>query len=109
GVLSQNIMEIEIRCLATEVPDAVHVEVAGLEVGDSIHVANLDLPALEVLTNPDITVVSVQAPKAEVIVEEVEEELEEVEEEGEEAEGAEAPPEEPKKGEVGQEGKDSSG
>lgn len=91
GILNQNITELQIYCLATEVPDAVHIDVDELEVGDSIHVEELDLEGIEIVTNPEITIVSVQAPKEEVIEEPaLEEELEAEEvEEGEEAEAEE--------------------
>ena len=91
GILNQNTAELRVRCLATEVPDAVRIDVSELEVGYSIHVEDLDLEGVEILTNPDITIVSVQVPREEIIEEpELEEELEAEEvEEGEEAEAQE--------------------
>lgn len=95
GVMTQNIMEVEIQCLATKVPDAIHINVEELELGDSVHVADLSIEDGEILTNPDITVVSVQMPKEEVIEEPVLEEDEVLEgEEGEVAEGEEGAAEE---------------
>ena len=69
GIMTQNITEVQIQCLATKVPDAIYVNVEELEVGDSIHVADLSIEDGDILTNPDITVVSVQAPREEVIEE----------------------------------------
>ena len=90
GIMSQNITELEIQCLATKVPDAIRVNVEELEVGDSIHVAELSIEDGEIMTNPDITVVSVQAPREEEIEEAVLEEDELAEgEEGEVTEGQE--------------------
>ncbi len=95
GIMSQNITELEIQCLATKVPDAIRVNVEELEVGDSIHVAELSIEDGEILTNPDITVVSVQAPREEEIEEAVLEEDELAEgEEGEVTEGQEGASEE---------------
>ena len=89
GIMTQNITELEISCPATKVPEAVHLDVEEMEVGDSVHVYDLSIEDGEILTNPDITVVSVQAPKEEII-EEPELEEEELEgEEGEEGEGVE--------------------
>lgn len=89
GVLTQSLTELEIRCLATEVPDAVHIDVSQLELGDSVHAQDLKLGNIEVLTNPEATMVTMQAPRAEILVEEVEEEgieeAEEIEEEKEKA------------------------
>ena len=91
GILNQNTTELRVHCLATAVPDAVRIDVSELEVGDSIHVEDLDLEGVEILTNPDITIVSVQVPREEIIEEpELEEKLEAEEvEEGEEAEAQE--------------------
>tara|TARA_B100000029_G_scaffold516781_1_gene634129 strand:- start:3139 stop:3795 length:657 start_codon:yes stop_codon:yes gene_type:complete len=81
GIMNQNITEVEIQCLATKVPDAIHVNVEELELGDSVHVSDLSIEDGEILTNPEITVVSVQAPREEVIEETVvDEELMEGEE-----------------------------
>ena len=71
GIMTQNITEVEIQCLATKVPDAIYVNVEELEVGDSVHVADLSIEDGDILTNPDITVVSVQAPREEVLEETV--------------------------------------
>ncbi|MEE9167038.1 MAG: 50S ribosomal protein L25 [Candidatus Neomarinimicrobiota bacterium] len=103
GILTQNLTELQIQCLATEVPDAVHLEVSELTIGDSIHVGDLKLENVEVLTHPEVTVVTVQAPKEEIVEEEIEEE---VEIEGEEEEEAEVPDE--KEG-AGEEEEPSSG
>ena len=93
GIMSQSLMELEIQCLATEVPDAVHVDVTELEMNEARHVSDLELgEEIEVLTSDDMTVVSVTAPKEEALEPEIpdEDELE-----GEEAlaEGEEAPAE----------------
>ena len=88
GILTQTITELELRCLATEVPESIEVDISELEIGSTLHVSDLALEEFEVLTNPEITAVSVLAPKEEIIEEEIEEE----EIEGEEAaEGEEAP------------------
>ena len=105
GIMSQNITEVEIQCLATKVPDAIRVNVEELEVGDSIHVSELSIEDGEILTNPDITVVSVQAPREEEIEEPVLEEDELAE--GEVAEGEEGAAEEGSESAEGTEGKES--
>lgn len=86
GMLSQNLMELSIRCQATEVPESVEVDVTDLDLGSSIHANDLDLGKSELLTNPDVTIVTVLIPREEIVEEELEiEEAEAVEEvEGEE-------------------------
>ena len=96
GILDHPLREIELECLPRAIPESVDVDVSALQVGDSIHVRDLELPeGASVRTDGDLAVASVVAP---VVVEEPEpEEPEEGEEvEGaEDAEGDEASPDEP--------------
>ena len=86
GVVAKAIREIEIMCLAGNIPESIDVDIENLHLGDSIRLTEITLPeGSEVPGLSDETdqmVVSVNAPKA---VEEdpiIEEELED----GEEAE-----------------------
>ncbi len=65
GILSQPLNELEIRCLPKHIPGQVEVEVTTLEIGDSIHVSELEVENVEILTDPARTVVSITAPRAE--------------------------------------------
>jgi len=96
GILDHPLREIDLECLPRAIPESVNVDVSELDVGDSVHVRDLELPeGASVRTDVNLAVASVVAP---VVVEEpVVEEPEEGEEgeEGEEAiaegeEGAEA-------------------
>ena len=87
GVLEQQLRELEIECLALDVPEAIVVDVSGLDIGDSIHVAALEVSGkITVLTEPDRTVAAVHAPR---VVKETAEGEEEAAAEGEEGEGGE--------------------
>lgn len=90
GILEHLQKELEIECLPKHLPDKVEVDVADLDIGDSIHVSGLEFENIEILTGERTTVASVFLPK--VVAEPVEEEeAEEVEgEEGEEAASADA-------------------
>ena len=90
GVVAKAIREIEIMCLAGNIPESIDVDIENLNLGDSIRLTEISLPEgseIPGLTDEtDQMVVSVNAPKA---VEEdpiVEENLED----GEAAEGEEA-------------------
>lgn len=66
GILEQHLREVVVRCLPTQIPDHVTVNVAGLGVGDSVHVRDLVVAeGIEVLTPPEEVLASVVAPKAE--------------------------------------------
>lgn len=104
GVLEQILHEIRVRCLPTDIPEVIELDVRGLAVGDSFHVSDVRVgEGVEILEDPERAVCTVVIPRALLVEEEVEEvveelelleELEAEEAEAEEAEGAEAAPEE---------------
>jgi large subunit ribosomal protein L25 len=86
GVLDQTLREVDVECLALEVPEQFELDVTELTMGDSIHVHAIKAPeGVAILTDPDRTIASVHAPRM-VIEAEPEEEAEagEVPEIGEE-------------------------
>ena len=79
--------DLIITCLPTAIPESIEVDVSALDIGDSVHVSDIVLPAdVEVKTDASLAVAAVAAPKAAE-----EEEALEAEAEGEEgaAEAAE--------------------
>src|SRR5688572_23815737 len=99
GVLNVVQHDLELICDASEIPDEIHIDLTGLEIGDSIHISQVKLPegTKAAIDDRDFTVATVVAPSA---MKQVEEEaapegevptLGEEEGEGEaEAEGGEA-------------------
>ena len=97
GVLTKLLREIEVMCLAGDIPEAIEVDVANIELGEGIRLTELSLPEGAEISGlddgQDQMVVSVNAPKA-VEEDPIEEEgLEEGEDgaeasEGEEGDGA---------------------
>jgi large subunit ribosomal protein L25 len=64
GVLQQVIHDLLVLTLPSLIPESFEVDVSGLELGDSIHVADLDLPeGVEVQLEGDRTVCSVVIPR----------------------------------------------
>jgi large subunit ribosomal protein L25 len=55
AVLSHAMDEIEIECLPTDLPPAVHIDISGLkEVGDAVYVRDLKpIPGVAFLSNPE--------------------------------------------------------
>jgi large subunit ribosomal protein L25 len=105
GILDHSLRELEIECLPGSIPDEVEVDVSALAIGDSIHVSELKVPeGVEVLTDPQTTVVAVTTPAAEEVAP-APAEGEAVAVEGAPAEGEAAPAEgEAKAGEKGEKG-----
>ncbi|MDZ7822247.1 MAG: 50S ribosomal protein L25 [Candidatus Marinimicrobia bacterium] len=86
GLFDVNMHQIEVKCKASDIPHQLDVDVSKLEIGDTIHIEDLDFGDLEIITSPDILVAGVTVAKD--LVEEIEAE-QEAELEAEEAEEAE--------------------
>lgn len=62
GTLQQQLREIEVECLPTDIPEVIEVDISHLEVGDSIHIGDLiKLKDVEFLTTPDTLIASLVA------------------------------------------------
>jgi large subunit ribosomal protein L25 len=89
GIMQIVRRELEVFCLPSAIPEAFEVDITELDIGDSVHVQEIQLPdGVELPEDVDFTVITILAPKVEEEVVE-EEELEEGEEEAAEEEGAE--------------------
>ena len=62
GVMDHQLRELEVFCLPGNIPEKVEIDVSDLDIGDSIHVSDIQLPDVEVLTDLDRSVVAVLAP-----------------------------------------------
>jgi len=68
GILDHNLRELEIECLPRAIPDSIDVDVSALEIGGSLHVRDIALPeGVTLISDLDLSVVSVIAPSAEEI------------------------------------------
>lgn len=66
GLLEHVMRQIEVRCLPTEIPKRIEVDVSVMGVGAAIHVRELVIPpGVEVLTSPEQVVVHVVIVKVE--------------------------------------------
>ncbi len=60
GLLEHTLRILEVECLPQDLPDIIRVDVSELNVGQSVHVRDLQLgPGVKALTEGDLTVVSV--------------------------------------------------
>jgi large subunit ribosomal protein L25 len=63
GIVDHQLREIEISCLPTAIPEAFTLDVSALNVGDSLHVRDVVLPAgVTLVSDPGLGVVSVVIP-----------------------------------------------
>ncbi len=66
GVLNIVRHEVELHCPADSIPDALTFDVTGLEIGDSIHISAITLPAgtRPVIADRDFTVATIASSSA---------------------------------------------
>ena len=91
GVLNVVRHELELVCDASKIPDEIVISLAGLDIGDAIHISQVSLPegSKSAIEDRDFTVATVVAPSAMKSAEEETAPAGDVPtvEEGEEAEG----------------------
>lgn len=64
GILEHDLVDIEIECLATEIPENIRVPLVDLHVNQSLHVRDLQMPPnVEAITPGDLIVCAVRAKK----------------------------------------------
>jgi large subunit ribosomal protein L25 len=69
GVLDHTLRTLSIECLAIQIPDNIQVKISALEIGQAVHVRDLEPPPnTRILNNPDAVVVRVAQPGAEIEV-----------------------------------------
>ncbi len=87
GIVQLVRRELEVLCLPSEIPESIALDISSLDIGDAIHVEEIQLPeGVEISPETNFTVVTVTSVMAE-------EEPKEEAEEGEEAGEDEAAPE----------------
>jgi large subunit ribosomal protein L25 len=64
GLLEYSLRTLEVECYPQDLPDIVRIDVSNLNIGESLHVRDIQLPAgVEAITDDDLTVVSVVASR----------------------------------------------
>ena len=91
--------ELDVSCLPVDIPEHFEIDVSDLGIGDSIHISDISIPKVEMLSESQGTIVVISAPT--VIKAEAAEEAEAAE-----AEAAEG--EVPAEGEAAKEGEASA-
>jgi large subunit ribosomal protein L25 len=66
GILEHGLRQLFIECLPLAIPERITLDVSALDIGNSLHVADLTLPeGVRVLDDPERVVASVVAPTVE--------------------------------------------
>jgi large subunit ribosomal protein L25 len=104
GVLEHITHQLNIEALPTDIPDAIHVDVSGLEIAATMHLSEIAAPqGVTFLDDPEETIIATVVVPTEVEEPEIEEETELVGEDGEPIEAAEAEAEAGAEGDTGEE------
>ena len=70
GILDQHLRELSVECLPMAIPDRIEVDISALDIGDAIHVRDLQVgEGIKVLEDPERKMVSVIAPEVEAVAE----------------------------------------
>ena len=85
GILQQQRHEVEVECLPGEIPSGFEVDISHLEIGDALHLSDVDAGGVTLLGDPDEMICTIAPPTAEEVDEEEDVVEEGVEEEAEEA------------------------
>ncbi|MEK7330205.1 MAG: 50S ribosomal protein L25 [Candidatus Eisenbacteria bacterium] len=62
GILETILRELEVRCLPTAIPPSIEVDVSHLNIGDSVHVREVTVPDVTILSDGDETIATVVPP-----------------------------------------------
>jgi large subunit ribosomal protein L25 len=92
GIQDQHLYDVVVKCLPGDLPSHIDVDISSLDLGQTIHLADIDLPQVDFELPKESTIVSMLIPRA--VVAEVK--PEEAVAEGEEEKEEEAPAEEGK-------------
>ena len=64
GVIQTLSNEIKIECLPTNIPNIIEIDISDLNIGDTLRVKDIKpMDGIEILSNPESTIISVLAPR----------------------------------------------
>jgi len=74
GIMQILMHDIEIRCMPSQVPASIQVDVSNLGLGDNLHASQITMPAgIELKSDPNDILVTILVPQKETKAEETEE------------------------------------
>lgn len=81
GIVDEHLDSIEVECVVTNIPESIEVPIKELNIGDTIHAADITLPeGVKLVSDPESLVAACHEPR---VAEEAEEEAEGIEESAE--------------------------
>jgi large subunit ribosomal protein L25 len=74
GVIEHLLHTVEVECPSNAIPEHIEVDISNLDIGDSIHVKDLNIPNVKILENELAVIVAVVPPRGGEVAEKPEEE-----------------------------------
>ena len=65
GTLDQVLRTVAIEVLPADIPERIELDTTALTIGKSLHVSDLSIPKVKILTDLELTVCTVSAPRVE--------------------------------------------
>lgn len=65
GIIQHILHKLEIECLPKDIPQHIDVDIVNLKLGDSIHVRDLNLENITIITPEEAIIVAITHPKVE--------------------------------------------
>ncbi|MFQ5636562.1 MAG: 50S ribosomal protein L25 [bacterium] len=65
GVLQQVLRDISISCLPADIPEHIEFDITKMEIGDTVHIEDLDLGDVKILNDLTQTIAVIRAPRVE--------------------------------------------
>lgn len=62
GIMQTTLRELAISCLPADIPERFELDISELRIGESIHVKDISIPKVEILSESQRTVVVISAP-----------------------------------------------
>ena len=64
GVIQTLSNEVKIKCLPTNIPNVIEINISDLNIGDTLRVKDIKpMDGIEILSNPESTIISILAPR----------------------------------------------
>jgi large subunit ribosomal protein L25 len=63
GIVEHLLHSVEIECMSTEIPEHIEVDITKLDIGDSIHIKDLNIPGIRFIENEMAVIVAIVPPR----------------------------------------------
>lgn len=64
GIIQMGVREVEVECIPANIPEAVTLDITGLDIGDKLTVGEIPQPAeYKIITDPETVIVTIVAPR----------------------------------------------